>query len=191
MGAGYRPELNRGLPLPPISAPSGMRRGGGFMPASGAGAVAPVSQSFQVFPWWLYKSPGAMDWNTAGLNFVAVLNATTVATNFSFKVGPQNQAVIQQLTMVVQNSLANIDLRVTLRINGQPVQGWTGIPFPPVAATGVLIPYNGMQVKLRQNDLLTAVFIEASGTNYTCSLYASGWQVSSQEIVRLQGGIDY
>jgi hypothetical protein len=193
MGAGYRPELNNGGPLPAIALPPYARLGGGMIPApaSGPGAVAPISQSFNIFPWWLYEYPNALDWNAAGLNFVAVANARTVATNFSFQVSPQNQGVIKQVTLVVQNSLANIDLRVTLLINGQPLQGWTGIPFPPVAATGVVVPYNGMVVRMKQNETLTAIFAEASGTNYTCSIYASGWQVSSQDIARLSGGIAY
>lgn len=192
MGAGYRPELNNGGPLPPIAVPPGVRRGGGLvMPASGPGALLPPAQSFNIYPWWLYKSPGAMDWNAAGLNFVAAGNARTVATGFTFQVQPQNQAVLQQLTIVAQNTLATIDLRVTLLVNGAPVQGWSGIPFPPVQATGVVVPYNGMQVKLRPQDLLTAVFVDVGGAGYTCSIYASGWQVSSQEIVRLQGGIAY
>lgn len=145
----------------------------------------------QIAPWYVYEYPSSQDWNVAALNFVAVANATTVVpATFSFTVPATYAGVIKNIQLVVQNSLNTIDLRVTLLKNTAPIQGWSGIAFPPVQATDVIVPYNGMVIRLQQGETLTAQFTEASGTNYTCSIQAQGWITPVSEIARLQNGIN-
>lgn len=177
----YNPTTKTGSPGP-LGAPP--------LPA-GVFAPPPPKPTLQVFPWYLYEYPSAQDWYAVALNFAVPATGTTNVPGFTFTVNPQNVAVIKQLTMTVQNSLATIDLRVRLLINGAPVSGWNGIAFPPVAATGVIVPFNGMNIRLKETEILTAQFIEASATAWVCSLSASGWQVSVPEVLRVQGDVSY
>ena len=147
--------------------------------------------TLQLFPWWLYEYPNAQDFYIDSLNFAPTASATSAVPNFSYTVPQQMVAVIKQMTLTVQNSLATINLRATLLLNGGPVPGWSAIAFPPVAATGVIVPFNSMVIRMDQGQTLTATFTEAIGTAYTCSIQLSGWQVPKTDVQRLQNGVNY
>ena len=159
--------------------------------ADALGVITPPPAPVQIYPWWLYESPGATDFYIKSLNFAVPANSVTVVPNFSFQVTTNNVAVLKHIAMTVQASLATINLSLTLLLNNAPIQGWTGIAFPPIVATGVIIPYNNMVVRLPENSTLTAIFTETSGLAWTCSLEAMGWQVSKPEVARLQGSVNY
>jgi hypothetical protein len=159
--------------------------------ASPAGTITTPVPPLQIFPWWLYETPGAQDWDVVSNNFSVAPNAVTVVPNFSFKVNTNNVGVIKQLFMTVQNPVATISLSMTLLLNGSPISGWTKF-FPPASATTEIIPFNNMVVRLPENGLLTAQFTDVGAVApWSCSLNCSGWQVSKPEVLRLQGNVNY
>jgi hypothetical protein len=170
---------------------------GGPQPATiGAGGelLPPAKPQGQVniFPWWLYEMPGAVDWEFNALLFVAALNSTTdVPGGPWITVQPGYVGLLQQIELTVQNSLATIDLRLRLFINGAPIQGWGAITAPTIAATGIDKVINGMVVRMGENDKLTGKVIEASGTSYTVSVTARGWTVPENVVKQFQSGVPY
>jgi hypothetical protein len=159
--------------------------------ASPAGLITPAPAPLNIFPWWLYETPGAQDWDLVENNFTVAVNAVTVVPNFTFQVNTNNVGVIKQMFMTVQNPVATISLSVTLLLNGSPISGWTKF-FPPASATTLIVPFNDMIVRLPENGKLTAQFRDVGGaTPWQCSLNCSGWQVSKPEVLRLQGAVNY
>lgn len=170
----------RGGPVPAVRLPSGEM----------SVPTAPAGQPI-IYPWWQFEMPGSNDWLAQALNFTAVGGATTTVPGFSFTVGQSQVGVIKQITMTVQNSLATINLGMTLLINNAPVQGWTNRLFPAVAATGVVVPFNDVVIRMQQFDVLTAVFTDVGGAGYTCTLQASGWQTPETVVKQFMGGVPY
>ena len=157
-----------------------------------AGPPAPLPiPPVQVFPWWLYEYESATDFYISSLNFAVPASVITVVPSFTFTVPQQQRGVLKSISMTVQSSTAAMNLSLTLLKNNAPIQGWTGIPFPPILATGENINFNDMNVKFQQGEILTAQFTEASAAAWTCSLTASGWTVAKAEIDRLQQGVRY
>lgn len=166
------------------------------VPSAPAGAgdlatITPTPPPLQIFPWWLYETPGAQDWFISSLNFTVAASVTTIVPAFSFTVNSNNLGVLKQVTMTVQNPTATISLAMNLLLNGSVIPGWSNVTFPPVSATALIIPFNAMVVRLPELGILTASFTESSGSAWTCSLQASGWQASKPEIARLQGNVNY
>ena len=201
-------DTHGGTPRIPDFRSTPTTRRDGFLSPSQPAPVSPTGQvlppapparpKVEVFPWWDLKWENAQAWSTRALNFVvnptAVANTTTpVPGTFNFQVRPQNSGVIKSLRMTVQNPVATIQLALTLFIGQSPVEGWTGIPFDPVAATAYILVFNDINVLMRQNDILTASFTDTSNpaSAWTCSLTASGWQVQNTEIERVQQGFRY
>ena len=152
---------------------------------------APVQSPVQIFPWWLYEYESAVDFYIKSLNVAIAAGTTTPVPNFSFTVPGQQRAVLKHISMTLQAALTTMNLSLTLLLGGAPIQGWSGLAFPPMLATAVLIPFNDMNVRMAQNQTLTAQFVEASGLTWVVSLEASGWSVQEQDIARLQQGIKY
>lgn len=154
--------------------------------------VAPSAPRGQpiIFPSWLYEMPGAQDWSITSQNFTAAASSTT-DTGTSYTVNDAYVGVVKSLLLTVQNPLATLDLRVRLLVNGAPVPGWSDIYFPPVSATGIILPVNDLVIRLAAKDKLTAQYIEGAGTAYTCSFDAKGWVTPVQTVAELMGGVPY
>lgn len=159
--------------------------------------LPPPPPLVQVYPWWDKQWENAPAWAVQSLNAVIPIGASAATTglvpNFSYQVPAQNRAVLKSLRMTVENPLATIVLALTLFVNNSPVQGWTGIPFDPLSATAYVLVFNEMNIRLDQNQILTAGFTERSAppSAWTVSLTASGWQIQSTEIARVQQGFRY
>lgn len=183
-------------PLPDVSAIPVNRRSINLPPTAPNAPAdqpppVPVQAPVQIFPWWLYEYESAQDFYIKSLNIAIAANATTPVPNFAFVVPGQNRGVLKHISMTLQSSTTAINLQLTLLLNNAPIQGWSGLAFPPMLATAVLIPFNDMNVRMSQNSVLTAQFVEASGLTWVVSLEASGWNVSEQDIARLQQGVRY
>lgn len=195
-------------PQPDISAIPVVRGGGYLSPTSpvpiGPGGAAvpyvpPEPNGVEVLPWWYQQWESAPAWAVQDLNFTVPLGAQASTTgllplaSFSYQCPQQNRAIVKSIRMSVQNPVSTISLLLTLFLNGYPVQGWTNIPFDPVSATAYILVFNDVNVRLDQNQTLTAGFTESSNpaSAWTCSLTASGWQVPISEIKRIQKGFVY
>lgn len=144
-----------------------------------------------VFPWWLWEMPGSADWELNALNFTATASATTTVPGFSLVVGKGNVGVLTMLTATVLNPTTTLDLRFRLLVDGGPIVGWTNIYIPPLNATAFVKDYNGIVIRLSENQTLTAAVIEASGANFTCSLQARGWTTPKNVVQQFMSGIPY
>lgn len=194
-------------PAQPDTTGIPVARGGGYLqptqpvPLTPAGAavpyVPPTPNGVEIFPWWYQQWEAAPAWAVQSLNFTvasgAVAATTGLVPNFSFACPAQNRGIVKSIRMTVENPLSTIGLFLTLFVNNSPVQGWTMIPFDPVSATAYILVFNDVNIRLSQNQILTAGFTEASNpaSSWTCSLTAAGWQVPEAEIRRLQQNVIY
>lgn len=177
------PDTSR---LPSRTAP-------GSAPPQGPGGPPSIQQlggSIQIPPWYLVEYPSAQDWNIQSLNFTATGSTTTTVPSFSYTVPAQNVSVIKFVKWDIQTVLNTTNLTLTLRRNGAPIPGWAGIACDPIAATGIILPFNDLVVRLAQGDVVTASVTEGAGTTYTCSLHMQGWHVPWTEVQRLSNGIN-
>lgn len=199
-----RPFFAAGAPpaLPDFGSTPVMRPAGGIpspsIPNLPPGVMPPVQQfSVQVNPWWDKKWDAAQAWNILAQNFtVAAGQAATPAnyvTNFLYQVPTVNRSVIKAALLTIQNPVATTDVRMTIFVNDAPVQGWNGIAFPPLSATAEVIPFNDINITLQQNDVVHVAFSEQSNpaASWTCSLQLLGWQITQNEIERVQGLLKY
>lgn len=166
-------------------------------PAGGGGGLKMPPP--EIFPWWLYEMDGSQDWaipsTSTAFNFVVAASGVTKvpsgANQFTFTVPGGNWGVIKAVQATVQNPLATMLLSFTLLRNGYPIPGWSNVFFPPLSATALVLPFNGMIVRLNEAETLTALFTEASGAAWTCSLQASGWITPKGVVDRWQGRYNY
>jgi hypothetical protein len=193
-------RYTHGAPPPiPDFGSTPVDRQGGFLPATmpnapDAGVVGytpPAMAPVQIFPWWLYQYESAQAFYIKSLNFMVAASTITPVPTFTFTVPQQMRGVLQSIEMTVQSSTAAMNLQLTLLVQNAPLQGWSGVAFPPILATGLVRGINNMNVRLQQNQILTAQFAEASGSPFVCSLEASGWVVAQVDIDRLQQSVRY
>jgi len=195
-------RYTHGAPPPiPDFGSTPVNRQGGFLPATtpnapvaGGAAVGytpPAIAPVQIFPWWLYQYESAQAFYIKSLNFTVAASGITVVPAFTFTVPAQMRGVLQSIEMTVQSSTAAMNLQLTLLLQNAPLQGWSGVAFPPILATGLVRGINNMNVRMQQNQTLTAQFAEASGSPFVCSLEASGWVVAQSDIDRLQQSVRY
>lgn len=187
------PEVNPWLI--PGFAPVTPGQGGTRVFAPGVGgapqAAPPPKGSPIIFPWWQLEMPGSSDWELNALNFTAAANATTLVPLFSFRVSAGNVGILAFLQFTVQNPLAGMDLRARILVNGAPVQGWSQLALPPLAASAFVQTFNSLVIRMTENQTLTAQVIEARGTNYTCSLQARGWTTPTNIVSSFMSGVPY
>lgn len=174
----YPPPGGRG-PMPSTISPTGEH-------------VLPQPPSGQpiVFPYWLYEMPQSEDWSINSTNFAVAANSTTTVAS-TYTVGEAKVGVIKSLILTVQNPLATLNLRVRLLVNSAPVQGWSDIYFPAVSATGIILPVNDLVIRLAAKDQVSAQYIEAGGTAYTCSFDAKGWVTPVDTVNAFMRGVQY
>ena len=190
-------RYTHGAPPPiPDFGSTPVQRQGGFLPAtvpnaSGGSAATPPPPQVQVFPWWLYPWEAASQFSIRSLNASIAGPGVVAMPTFTFTVPQQQRGVVKSISMTVQSSTAAMNLQLTLLKNSAPIQGWSGIPFPPILATGENIVFNGINIFLQQNEILTAQFAEIGGNTWTVSLTASGWTIAEAEIARMQQGVRY
>lgn len=164
-----------------------------FVSAPGGGPSMPASPKGQpvIYPWWQWEMPGSSDFEINALNFAAVAASTTAVPGFSYTVSSGNKGVLAFLQFTVQNPLVTSLIQARLLINGAPVQGWGAIAIPPLAATAFVQPFNGMVVRLSENQTLTAVVVVTDAVTYTCSLQARGWTTPLNVIQQFMSGVPY
>lgn len=144
-----------------------------------------------VFPWWYLEMPGSSDWEINAMNFSAAASSTTTVPGFSLTVNAGNRSVLTFLQATVQNILATSQVQFRLLINGGPVIGWSSVFIPPLAATAFVQPFNGMVVRMDENQTLTAQAIVGDAVTYTCSLQARGWTTPKNVIQSFMSGVPY
>lgn len=144
-----------------------------------------------IFPWWLYEMPQSTDWELNSGVFSAALNATTAAPNFSLTLKQGEVGVLSLLSFLVQNPTTTMDLTFIMKINDAPVVGWSSIKPFPLNATAWVKDYNGLVVRMKQGDKLTASVVEASGTAYNVAIEARGWITPAQVVEQFQSGVPY
>jgi len=144
-----------------------------------------------VFPWWQWEMPGSSDWELNALNFTAAASVTTAVPGFSLVISKGNVGVLTLLTVTVLNPTTTLDLRFRLMLDGGPVVGWSNIYLPPLSATAFVKDYNGIVLRMSENQTLTAVVTEASGAPYVCSLQARGWTTPKNVVQQFMSGIPY
>lgn len=144
-----------------------------------------------VFPWWYLEMPGSSDWEINAINFAAAASSTTTVPGFSLAVNAGNRGVLTFLQATVQSILSTSQIQFRLLINGGPVIGWSAIYIPPLSATAFVQPFNGMVVRLDENQTLTAQVIVGDAVTYTCSLQARGWTTPKNTIQSFMSGVPY
>jgi hypothetical protein len=153
--------------------------------------VGPPKGTPLIYPWWDREMPGSSDWELNAINFSAVGASTTTVPGFSFTVSSGNRGVLAFLQATVNNILITSQVQFRLLINGGPVIGWSSIYIPPLNATAFVQPFNGMVVRMEENQTLTAQVIVGDATTYTCSLQARGWTTPKNVIESFMSGIPY
>ncbi len=156
-----------------------------------AASTAPPKGQPIIYPWWQWEMPGSSDFELNALNFTAAAAATTAVPGFSFTVGSGNVAVCAFLQFTVQSPLATTLIQARLLINGAPVQGWSAVYIPPLSATAFVQPFNGMVIRMQENQTLTAVVVVTDAQAYTCSLQARGWTTPKNVVQQFMSGVPY
>lgn len=145
-----------------------------------------------IFPWWLYKFASAKDFRASNLAFIVPAGANQLLVpNFSVNIPQGFVGVVQELKYLVQNPNTGILAFLSLIRGQQPIPGWDVINFLPAAVTTEAIVENDLQVRLNENDLLTAAFTNPNITAWTVGVEVRGWMVPIQDVNRLQGNIKY
>lgn len=177
------------IPAPnaPGNGPSGLVVG----PDGGMTLAPPPKGTPIIYPWWQWEMPGSADWELNAINFSAAASATTTIPNFSLGVGVGYVSVCTMLTVTVLNPVATLDLTFTLLLNDGPVVGWNQIIPPPLAASAFVKDYNGMVVRMEEQQTFTARVKNGEASAYTCSLQARGWFTPKTQIDQLMSGIRY
>lgn len=189
---GPRPGMP--APLPPtweIESQPNATGARGYDPIMPGGGIVDRGARLQVLPWYVSQSSGAVNWSAQALSFTAAANTTTAIPLFTFTVPTDNLAVVKVIMLTVQSPTAAMDVRWTLLKNNAPIQGWTALIVPSLAQAAILISYSDVDVKMSQNETLTAQIVNATAgaATFVCSLQAQGWFVTTAEVQRLQAGL--
>ena len=145
-----------------------------------------------IFPWWLYKFASAKDVRASNLSFVVPAGSVNFPVpGFSVAVPQGYVGVIQELKYLVQNPTPATTIFLSLLRGQQPVPGWDVINFLPAAVTTEVVVENDLQLRLTENDLLSATFTNPDAIAWTVGVEVRGWIVPTTDVDRLQGNIKY
>lgn len=159
-------------------------------PGQGIASTGPTAAVLSIDPWWKNEYESARDFMRHDF-FIALAASSTTDAGLEFEVESGRRGVLKQVLIMIQNSTALTDVSIRLLLDGKPVQGWDDVPLLPAAVTFQALPYNELNVRMDQGQKLTAQFINRNITAWTVGLQLSGWTVSSADITRLSGGINY
>jgi hypothetical protein len=187
----------RGAPPPrPDFLSTPVQHGEGFRVAIPAGgnptSPAQIGAALEIHPWWLYEYASAQDWTCKALAAaIGASGITVLPTTFAYAVPTNYIAVVKSVTIVIIAPTTAMNLSFTLLKNNGPVQGWSNRMMPPGSGSAVTITYNNMILRMAQGETLTAQFLESGGATWSVSVEASGWQVLSKDVERIQQGFNY
>lgn len=143
-----------------------------------------------IYPPWVYKLPISQDFNQTFYRSVLAAGVGAEVIPVSFQVAPSFVGFCQQFIIYALSPLATTDIEYTLRVNQNPVQGWSGIPLPPGATNITMLVNNDLQVRL-QNEVTVDVLVRnLSGAGpWTVGAAIAGWTHPESEEQRIYGSL--
>lgn len=144
----------------------------------------------QIFPPWVYKLPGAQDFNQNNYNTVLAAGAGSVVVPVAFQLPQDNVGWLQIFGVFVLTPTALTNILFTLRINQAPVSGWDNIQVLPIASNGIVQNFNDLQVRVPNNATVDVLVTNQSAAGpWTVGAKIAGWYQSRHEEQRLYGDI--
>lgn len=178
----------------PSRVVGGRPTGGGF---GGGEASAAPPPTLQVFPWWFYPPPASQYFyvdsldSTGASQVIPALTSDVRVAGTRINVLTGERAVIVGVSLVVQSPTATDNYFFTLKRNGGPVQGVNKLRNFAIVANGAVRDFGGFAIKLEPGDEVEWFVSNAGAAPITINLNYQGWRVATNEIERIQQGVNY